>query len=94
MESSSRMEYGRSFLIHNILEFISVLLEEIKEKIFNKVIDYHEYPDSSDDPFPKIDQINELAYRVSTIFHHVIDEDANWGYYVICEASPLSYDVF
>lgn len=47
------MEYGRSFLIHNILEFISAWPEEIKEKIFNKVIDYHEYPDSYDDPFPK-----------------------------------------
>lgn len=88
------MEYGRSFLIHNILEFILALPEEIKEKIFNKVIDYREYPDSSDDPFPKIDQMNELAYRVSRVFHHVIDEDANWGYYVICEASPLSYHVF
>lgn len=43
------------------------------------------------DPFLKRDQMNEQVYKVSTVFHHVIDEDTNWEYYVLGEASSLSY---
>lgn len=97
---------------------ISVLRGEIRKVIFEKVVDYDQYPQSFDDTtwrlwtllsklefklfkrneshaifdqFPKRDQINELVYKVSTVFHHIIDEDTNWEYYVIGEVSSLSY---
>lgn len=53
MASSKTLPIGwhmeKCSFIYNLPRFISALSLDIKEKIFEKVVDYHEYPKSSKD---------------------------------------------
>lgn len=46
------------------------------------------------DPHPNIDQIHEFVFQPTLFFHHVINEDSNWGHYAICDATPRAYYSF
>lgn len=46
------------------------------------------------EPFPEVDQMHETIFKVECIFHYVIDENTNWGHYVICDITPQAYYVF
>ena len=43
------------------------------------------------DPHPNPDQMHETIFKVGCTFHYVIDENSNWGHYVICDITPQAF---
>ena len=37
------------------------------------------------------DQMHETIFKISCTFHYVIDENCNWGHYVICDITSQAY---
>lgn len=57
---------------------------------YNLVIRGKRNPKLSE-PFPYIDYMNEFFFQTSAVFHNVINEDTNWGHFMICEGLPIAY---
>lgn len=45
-------------------------------------------------PFPERDQLHQWIFQVNKTFYYTVDENTQWGSYVICEATGQAYYIF
>ena len=38
--------------------------------------------------------MHEIIFKLGCTFYNVIDENTNWGHYVICDITPQAYYIF